>query len=195
MINPGFSSNAVINWYTVNAQTLANHVKNDLKSSFFNQKCVKVTTVRPTASILSSVSKAICIRKGQSSAGEPDYHLMKLTSNGWLHKPGQTAVLRHKLTLSPATTWLCEATLEGSYWMRFDMDYTGSIYYLTYKAEHSYSLDYTGENYHSGAFHYYQKAYVCSHCGDSYGAYYERIPCGGSPHITPNGIGDNTHDH
>ena len=195
LMQPGFSSDAVYNLSTVSISTLANHVKNDLQSSHLDQDCVRITTNRPDASILSSGLNAICIRKGSSSAGVYDYHVMKLTNNGWLHKPGQTAIIKHTKTLSPTTPWYSEGTSDGITWVRSDINYTGPIYYIIYRADHSYSVKYTGQEYHSGDYHYFRKAYVCNNCGASYGAYYEKIRCNGSPCITPNDIADNTHNH
>ena len=56
---------------------------------------------------------------------------------------------------------------------------------VSYYRYHDYALQYTGNHYHSGNFHYYEKAYVCRVCGNSYGAFYEKISCSGPPCIIP----------
>lgn len=187
-IDPGFSSNISLNFDNETAFSLATYAKMDLQSSYFNKNCVKITTVCPDDSIFLLGRNAICVRTGSDIYGVHGYHFMKLQSAGWLHKPGVTAILKHLLLLSPSTTWLGEYyDTDYNSWFLDPMEYTGSIYYLIYQTDHSYELQYTGNNYHSGHYHYYEKAHVCTNCGASYGAYYEKRPCSGPP--CPNVIG------
>lgn len=181
---PGFSNNLVYNLGNTSVYTLATYVKTDLQSSYLDQDCVKITSSCPTYQSLLSGQKAICIRKG-SNGTDYDFHLMKLTSSGWYHKPGAYAVL--KLNYAPPyySTWKSECTTDGITWYLGSYMYTGNIYYIIYKPSHSYSQEYTGNNYHSGAFHYYEYAYVCSACGHTYGAHYTKIKCSGPPCPVP----------
>jgi hypothetical protein len=182
VLDPGFSENRVLDLPNETAYSLATYVRTDLKSSYLNQNCVKLTTVCPDYSSLAGRS-AICVRKGSDIFGYYyDYHLMKLTSTGWLHKPGNSAIIKHLLPHSTATNWLAEYTYDGVNWDKINyFSYSGQIYYILYQPNHTYQLGYTGNSYHSGHYHYYQKAYICTNCGTSYGAYYEKVPCNGPP--------------
>lgn len=62
-----------------------------------------------------------------------------------------------------------------------------SIIYYRY---HDYAQQYTGNHYHNGSFHYYEKAYVCRVCGKSFGAYYVQMACSGPPCMIPFKIDD-----
>jgi len=176
---PGFANGRVIHWGDP-ASLFAAYVKEDLQSVQFNQNCVRTTTSRPASSILSSGLNAMCIRTGSSSYAY-DYHLMRLTSSGWYHKPGDSAILKHIVPHSPSVSWLNEVTYDGVNWILGDLVYSGPVWYIIYRPNHSYSLEYTGNHYHSGAFHFFEKAYICNNCGESYGAYYEKRPCAGPP--------------
>lgn len=48
---------------------------------------------------------------------------------------------------------------------------------------------YTGNNYHAGAYHYYQYRKTCTVCGHSY-TYYQKLSCSGPPCPTPQSVGD-----
>ena len=48
---------------------------------------------------------------------------------------------------------------------------------------HDYSYQYTGLNFHKGASHHYQYAYICSICQNTYGHTMEVIECDGPPCI------------
>lgn len=185
-IRPGFANNDVYNLESTTAASLAYYVKRDLKSSFFNMNCVKTTPICPSSSILSSGKQVICIRWGKTPDNLLyDYHLMKLTNQGWLHKPSASAIIKHTVPHSSSTTWLNEYTYDGTTWINGSFNYMNQIYYIIYQANHSSSLTYTGNHYHSGNYHYYEKAYVCDHCGSQYGAYYEKVRCSGPPCIRP----------
>ena len=187
LMNPGFSDDLIVlDIVHDSVLQIAKYVEKDLKCSFFNKQCVKLTTVCPSSTILSAGKEAICVRKGYSSYDNTyDYHFMKLTSSGWLHKPGDSAILRHTVPHSASTNWLAEYTYNGTTWGKDPTVYSGSIVYIIYKANHNYSLQYTGVNYHSGTYHYYERAYICSDCGNQYGAYYIKVPCSGPPHQGP----------
>lgn len=195
-MEPGFANEVVLDLSTTSVATLANHVKNDLKNSSLEQDCVRITTTSPSTSLLSSGYKVICIRKGNSSQGVYDYHLMKLTSSGWTHKPGGTAIIKHTKNLSNTTNWRGEYAWSSSDWRLGDMTYNGTIYYIIYKANHtqSGSATYTGNHYDLGKYHYYEKAYTCSGCGATYGAYMSKVPCSGPPCNLPFGIPNDTND-
>ncbi len=188
--NPGNLSGIYYNGISnISVYTLATYVKSDLKSqNGGGYSCVKITGTRPDYSSLQTGQQAVCIRKGFSSVSlQYDYHFMKLTDTGWYHKPGGTAVLRHNVNPDGYSSWLSEYTLDGNTWYLNDLTYTGMIYYILYKSSHTPSgtVRYTGNNYHSGAFHYYEYEYICSGCGEAYGAHYERVLCPGPPCPTP----------
>lgn len=72
-------------------------------------------------------------------------------------------------------------------WMVDSVVYSGTIYYIIYKSNHAYQWIYTGNNYHSGHYHYYQKRKICPDCGTIDETIYEKVPCSGPP--CPNVIG------
>lgn len=52
---------------------------------------------------------------------------------------------------------------------------------ISYYRYHDYVLEYTGNHYHNGGYHYYEKKYVCQVCGNSYGSHYVKVTCSGPP--------------
>ena len=191
-INPGFSANITLDYENETALSLATYAKMDLQSSYKNMSCVKITTTCPTDSIFLSGKNAICVRKGFDGDETYGYHFMKLQSAGWLSKPGITTILLFTDTvnglISTSIPWYSEYTYyENGPWYTDDMIYSGPIYYLIYQHDHSYQWVYTGNNYHAGHYHYYQKRKICLDCGTIDETIYEKVPCSGPP--CPNVIG------
>lgn len=165
---------------------IASDVKADLMSTGtngLNNKCVKMTTVCPTS--VPTGYSCICVRKGTNSY-RSDYHFMKYDNGSWYHKPGGTQPLRYLRELSSTQAWTNECVNASGY-HESTISYTGTIYYFTYAAEHTYSESWTGKDYHANDenSHYYEFKYTCSNCGDSY-TEWSSVPCrGGNYCITP----------
>ncbi|MBO4410772.1 MAG: hypothetical protein J5794_01075 [Lachnospiraceae bacterium] len=180
--DPGVYSGITYNINSVTVSDLALYVKADLQSSDIGMNCISITTLCPLS--LSSGQSAICIRKGFDYLHNcSDYHVMKLEGSEWLHKPGTNsyAILKHNIDPSPSEIWLTEYIDSYHEWALGPVEYSGTIYFLIYQANHSLSPYYTGQNYHSGLFHFYQFADHCSLCGNDYNIHYVRVACSGPP--------------
>lgn len=154
--------------------SMAYDTRADLKSSEFSMKCVKLTSTRPTS--VQSGQKCICIRKGSD-----DFHFMKLSGSSWYHKPGQSIPLKYKYVPTTSRDWTNECSMYGAI-LAPSATYDSTIYYLIYKVYHGEQTRcYTGENYHSGRYHYYQYAYVCDDCGETVSLVWEKESCSGPP--------------
>lgn len=162
-------------------------VKEDLNGDL-GYDCVKVQSSRPTSTGI--WSNVIAVRKDTTGDGRNeynDYHFAKLTSSGWCHKPGPTAVLKFISAPSNSVEWTNEA-FDGGY-IPHTITYDSNIMYLLYKSNHgSTTYTYTGEHYHSGSNHYYLYAYICNDCGDRASTVWSRSACSGPPCITPSSI-------
>ncbi len=157
---------------------LACDVKADLKSASFSNRCVSMTTARPAS--LSSGQSCICIRRGPD-----DFHLMKLNSSSWYHKPGGTNPLKYKYTPSVSRNWTDEAVLRGET-IAPTTYYDSTIYYFVYSKNHgSTTYTWTGNHYHSGSRHYYEYGYKCKNCGEFTSTTWKNEACSGPPCSTP----------
>ena len=162
---------------------LAERAKADLQttgSNGLNQQCVIITSTRPS---YQSGTTAICVRKGKlDTSNYYDYHFMRVFSGSvWRHKPGNTCILTYNSLPSNSVNWTNEYATSSSNFEPSDTTYSGQIYYIKYAASHSYSNEYTGENYHSGSKHYYRFADTCSRCGYTTNYTWQSIPCSWPP--------------
>lgn len=154
----------------------------DLRSMF---PCVYSTTVRPVSSGLNSNQTAICVRWGyvDNAPDLQDFHFMKLSGSSWYHKPGPAIPMRyHHMPETQAWTNEC-VTEDGP--KAGDIVYTGPIIYFVYAPAHNTINKYIGEDYHSGARHYYKFADVCQECGDYWNVQWVSQPCSGPPCSIP----------
>ncbi len=157
---------------------LACDVKADLKSATFSNKCVNMTTTRPTS--LKSGQSCICIRKSSD-----DYHLMKLSGSSWYHKPGLSNPLKYKYVPSTSRKWSDESSFLGVDYAPSTY-YDSEIYFFIYSKEHgSIKSTWTGKDYHSQSRHYYLYSYDCSDCGEHIKTEWTSVPCSGPPCATP----------
>jgi len=152
-------------------------VKDDLET--LGYQCVGASTVRPSSSDLAPGATAICIRRGDS-----DFHFMRLVGNQWYHKPGSSQVLIYKHLPSDSLTWTNEGVDENGPYQGL-LTYTSTIYYIIYGNTHTTAYKYMGKSYHSGGYHYYLYADVCTVCGHSENEVWERTACSGPPCIEP----------
>lgn len=120
----------------------------------------------------------ICVRKGSNYPY--DFHYMKFNNGYWYHKPGDTAILRYKYIPNNNIFWTNEAISENGAVAPMYV-YDSQIYYIRYRPSHTYSYTYTGNNYHSGTYHYYEYAYVCNYCGSKTDATWTSVSCSGPP--------------
>ncbi len=157
-------------------------VKDDLKSSTFNYQCVSVGLTRPNFDSLSSGQTTICVRKGDNGYFY-DFHFMKLfSSDAWRHKPGQTAILTYDYQPEHNVDWISE-TYDGYNASTNSMIYYGNIYFLTFKSAHNYVSTFNGNQYHSGAKHFYEYVDICTDCGEERegSLYVQIVSCQGPP--------------
>lgn len=173
---PGkFSGVTNFNVNNYNASELASHVYADLKSSEFSNKCVILTTEKPSS--VASDQYVICIRKGPD-----DFHLMRSgTGSVWRHKPGGTNPLKYKYSNPASTVWTNECYVNGTYFSG-DTYYDSEIYYLIYRQGHGATTNkLTGQQYHSGSRHFYQYGDKCNDCGDFENKVWRSRACAGPP--------------
>ena len=100
-----------------------------------------------------------------------DYHVAKLTSVGWLHKPGNTAVLKFNQEPSNNVNWTNESYKNGIYYEP-TITYESEIRFILYKTAHGSAsiAKWTGQHYHSGSSHFYLFEIGCSDCYESFGS-------------------------
>ena len=94
----------------------------------------------------------ICVRKG-----DEDYHFMRYTADGWLHKPGNTQILKYNSVPTDGTVWTNEAVYMGIFY-EATLEYDSTIYFISYNGH---DWDYTNN---SNGTHNKN----CSICGDSF---------------------------
>lgn len=157
---------------------LATLTVSDLK--YLGHSCVITTT--SYSNIMEYVYEydVICLRKDIHSAIK-DFHYMKWTPSGWLHKPGNTHVLVFDY-LPYEINWLAEGvTREGRY-ISENIYYTGTIHYFAFRSSHGDMLELgrTGNHYHSGSKHYFEYSKMCEDCG-AIVLYWVSQACGGPP--------------
>ena len=175
--NPSTTGNFSINMSVIDMALLT---ISDLK--YMGYDCVASNTSYAGITSLATTHNVICLRKC-STVGKEDYHYMKLSNSEWLHKPGNTHVL--KLNHLPfKRDWYNEGSYMGVT-TAGDRYYTGTICYIAYAENHSYSAPtYSGNNYHSGVFHYYEYVSTCTGCGETHQTW-EALPCSGPPVFHP----------
>ena len=151
-------------------------IKADLKGTL-GFKCVKTTTGASPTSI-GIWENIIAMRKEIYCNIDSDFHVAKLTSEGWLHKPGTTAVLKFNNAPSDDVDWICEY-FNGVY-KKSNVIYDSPILYMSYKRNHGNSpYTWTGTHYHSGTSHFYLYANICADCDGRENATWVESPCTG----------------
>lgn len=179
--SPGdFSNDSYV--HTDSIEDVAWVVKNDLQGEL-GYNCVVQQTIRPEST--TGWENVIALRKDTTMDfeynGVPfnDFHFAKLTSDGWLHKPGLTAVLKFNEAPTNSVKWYVEA-YDGRYILT-DKTYESNIIYFSYKRNHTITTRYTGEHYHSGVTHWFLYEDVCTNCGSIIGTEWVPQPCSGPP--------------
>jgi len=105
-------------------------------------QCTRITTTLPSASSLTSSQSAICIRTGDNGKSmsdpnyRPDYHLMRMFTNNWRHKPGGSAILTYKYSPSNSRYWTNEG-ITSIGWVAPTITYDSTIYYILYQPLHT----------------------------------------------------------
>ncbi len=179
--NPGDFSNGTY-VHTDSIENVARVVKNDLQGEL-GYSCVVQQVIRPEST--TGWANVIALRKDTTMDfeyyGEPynDFHFAKLTSNGWLHKPGLTAVLKFNTAPTNSDDWYAEG-YNGTYILTNDT-YDSNIIYFSYKRNHTITTRYAGEHYHSGASHWFLYEDVCTDCGCAISTDWIGQPCSGPP--------------
>ena len=179
--SPGDYSNGAYN-HMAGIDSAAILVKNDLKSSEFNYSCVRILTYNPGYSY-----GLIAIRKDTTMDYQSfnDFHVARWMGTGWNHKPGTTAVLRFINSPTNSELWYNECYQYGTAY-DWTVSYDSNLRFIQFKMYHgTASVQYTGEHYHSGSYHYYRIANVCSDCGTILSYEWQMVPCSGPPCILP----------
>ena len=175
---PGCFNPATTNSFSLSmsVEDMANLTISDL--TYLGYPCIQKITNYSEAIELSDTHNIICIRKC-STIGKEDYHYMKLSGTHWLHKPGNTHVLSFN-TAPYSMNWFNESSYMGVAY-NGDRYYTGTIFYIAYGNDHSYSAaTYVGEHKHIGAVHLYKFKEICEHCSSSKETWV-RVDCDGPP--------------
>ena len=148
--------------------SLADVIKADLNGEL-GYECVKIDHDCPTST--AGWSNVIAVRKDNTydlfslEFGRlvNDYHVAKLTSTGWYHKPGKTAVLKFINAPSNSEIWTSEnynGTFNSGY-----ITYDSELRFLLYKPEHGFiQYSWTGQHYHVKTKHHYIYEYRCVDC-------------------------------
>lgn len=119
-VNPGHYSGRSFSM-SMSISQMADNVVSDLDVLGF--WAVKTST-RPTS--LASWEYAVAIRKGSI-----DYHLMRFSASNWLHKPGNTAILRWLSSDPGGKIWTNEHSFRGVSYPS-NTTYNSSIVYVRY---------------------------------------------------------------
>ena len=165
---------------SLSISTLADYVIADLHNSSstgYSLPCVWKSTSCPTYTSLRTGEYVICIRK-DSQTPYIDFHFMKLTSDGWLHKPAWSNPLKYIGNPSTTVDWIGEGSYLNTAYIDTSLCYTGTIYYIHYASTHDYSTyvpysssyhrvycdcsDYYTESHH---FQFFGAKQICSDCG------------------------------
>ncbi|MBQ6671408.1 MAG: hypothetical protein IJM80_07295 [Firmicutes bacterium] len=165
----------------INSMTIsqiADRVVQDLNSSTLKYDCAYTLSTIPSVASMKTGQTLICVRKGSGFFGA-DYHFMRRVGSNWLHKPGQSSILRYKYTPSNSLDWTNEGVVNGVPTAP-NAIYSGNIIYIVF-SKHHYGLAYTGYSYHSGNKHYYEYSGTCTSCGQYYSSYYVVKACSGPP--------------
>ena len=99
----------------------------------------------------------ICVRKSKT-----DFHFMKYVDGSWLHKPGQTWILKYNFVPNVDEDWIVEAaTMQNGqiiYQSNVGYPYTGDIYFIKYSSSHIYN----SYHYHNSDMH----EVTCNNCSN-----------------------------
>ncbi len=175
--DPGYFSGQTYDHLCIIGE-LAEVIKDDLKVLGYN--CIRIQNDCPNS--IGIWENVIAVRKDTTldDGGRNDYHVAKLMSDGWYHKPGNTAILKFKNAPSNDVAWRNELYYFGRYYPS-TVTYDSPLRFILYKRNHSdTTYTWTGEHYHSGASHFYRYSYVCDGCGYS-NMVWQELPCTG-PH-------------
>lgn len=187
--NPGDFSNAAY-YHLESVELLALTVKGDLHCDL-GYSCVKLQSERPDST--TGWANVIAVRKDTTLDTEfwdgfetihfNDFHFAKLTADGWMHKPEDTAVLQFKNAPSNDAVWWNEGYKPTYGYLSADVSYDSQIKYLLYKIDHGSEtyLRSTRDHYHKGTKHWFKYEIVCSDCGDAIDTKWISEPCSGPP--------------
>lgn len=121
--------------------TLVQYIEFDLKA--INNPCVDISTARPVIGSLNDNQTAICFR-----IGSEDFHFMRMESDGWYHKPGNTTPLKYNSLPMSSTIWTNECVYYGRVY-KPTTEYDSVIYFITYAPSHNLRYSYSSSAYHT----------------------------------------------
>ena len=146
---------------------------------------------------LCTYQNIICFR-----IGDGDYHFMKYTTEGWLHKPSGTQILKYKYTPTNNIDWSNERVIAGEFEEK-SITYNGTIMFMSYNG-HIWETYANNNGTHSEC---------CDICGDTFtencnlvytsaGVNHHKATCADCGYTTPTqactysyaGNGDGTHE-
>ena len=140
--------NYSFNIYDTSIETIVDLVIGDLQQ-LGHQRIYSNESYMNTSNLCTN-ERIICVRKGYE-----DYHFMLYTTEGWLHKPGRTHILKYKYTPSDDRFWTNESVFLGNY-SAGDTVYDSTIYFISYDG-HNWSYSSTGSNTHT------RTCTICNH--------------------------------
>lgn len=157
----------------------ADMIVHDLTDGF-GYGCVKLQVDCPAS--LGNWKSVIALRMETkyNTIDDNDFHVAKLTADGWLHKPGETAILKFNYAPRNSDPWIGEVFAGIA--LRTTTDYTTPLRFILYKNRHSSpsATEWTGQHYHSGTSHFYLYKLGCADCLDLFeGTIWVESPCTG----------------
>ncbi len=170
--NPGEFSKEYKYNASDSVETVAQATKKDLLALGYS--CVGIKTACPQYSTLASGQTAIALRKSG------DFHYMRLSADGWLHKPGESVPLRYLYEANELPFW-CNENIKATGVNPPTYYYDSEVYFLIYSNSHNYIYTTTGNQYHSGLRHYYEYADVCENCHNTINRKWVSQICSGPP--------------
>ncbi len=187
--NPGAFSGQSCDSDTMTVFQIAENAAADLVTDSFSYSCVHITDSRPTS--LGYGKLVLAVRKGweKDEHTDYDYHFMRSTNAiDWYHKPGETNPLKYNLLPDEQYDWDSEYSLNNVEKEGFFI-YFGDIYYIIASPYHgTTSTELSGNHYHSGKFHHYEYATICTTCRVVLSTEWRSQVCSGPPCMPPGEI-------
>ncbi len=163
--NPGYlvGKGTYVVTGNTHVSTLASLAKEDLLARGFST--VTVTKTAPSTATLNATNSVVLAVRVGSIEDEYDYHFMRYnpTLGAWVHKPGDTHVLKYKYQDVGASDWRFEFVASDGSMHSYNYYYNSDVYYLIAKTHSTQVYDYhVGQGSASG------HTNCCMLCGKNY---------------------------
>ncbi|MBR5739239.1 MAG: hypothetical protein IKY02_04545 [Lachnospiraceae bacterium] len=98
------------------------------------REIISFSADRPEWGDLKEDEFALAIRQGTDGKYLSDVYFMRLTKDGWVHKPGASnTVLLFNQPLDESVDWISEMSLDGETFYQGSIVFSGPIYYIIYR--------------------------------------------------------------